>query len=55
MELTNAERWLRRVLRISAFIFSGETLVYLLPALIGSLDRVGTAAVRRSTRWSRRG
>ena len=36
MELTNAERRLRRVLRISAFIFTGETLVYLLPALIGS-------------------
>src|SRR6185436_17634718 len=36
MQLTNAERWLRRVLRISGFIFTGETLVYLLPALICS-------------------
>jgi choline dehydrogenase-like flavoprotein len=34
MGLTKQERQLRWLLRISAFIFTGETLVYLLPALI---------------------
>ena len=34
--LTKEEIQLRRVLRLAAFTFSAETLVYLLPALIGS-------------------
>jgi choline dehydrogenase-like flavoprotein len=36
MELTRQERRLRWVLRVAAFAFTAETMVYLLPALIGS-------------------
>jgi choline dehydrogenase-like flavoprotein len=39
MELTKQERQLRWLLRISAFVFTGETLVYLLPALFGNSEQ----------------
>jgi choline dehydrogenase-like flavoprotein len=38
VELTKEERQLRWLLRISAFIFSAETLVYLIPALVSGSE-----------------